>query len=110
MPTTQQADGEIHEDQLLNFLIKTLTGAFSLGASNRRSTMFRYRPCVEGNNKCGHYLSEIVLISHEMIDPPVFESVQWGEHSQLHDTRQPTDFDAASERTSSSDFPFGHIE
>ena len=27
---TQQADGEIHEDQLLNFLVNTLTGAFGL--------------------------------------------------------------------------------
>jgi len=26
----QQADGEIHEDQLLNFLVNTLTGAFGL--------------------------------------------------------------------------------
>jgi hypothetical protein len=26
----EQADGEIHEDQLLNFLVNTLTGAFSL--------------------------------------------------------------------------------
>jgi hypothetical protein len=26
----QQADDKIHEDQLLNFLINTLTGAFSL--------------------------------------------------------------------------------
>jgi hypothetical protein len=28
--SNQQADGEIHEDQLLNFLVNTLTGAFSL--------------------------------------------------------------------------------
>jgi len=28
--TKQQADDEIHEDQLLNFLVNTLTGAFSL--------------------------------------------------------------------------------
>lgn len=26
----QQADDEIHEDQFLNFLVNTLTGAFSL--------------------------------------------------------------------------------
>ena len=26
----QQADGEIHEDQLLNFLVNTLTGAFGM--------------------------------------------------------------------------------
>jgi hypothetical protein len=31
--TNQQADGEIHEDQLLNFLVNTLTGAFSLDIS-----------------------------------------------------------------------------
>ena len=30
MTTELQADNEIHEDQLLNFLINTLTGAFSL--------------------------------------------------------------------------------
>lgn len=30
MPNTHQADNEIHEDQLLNFLVNTLTGAFSL--------------------------------------------------------------------------------
>ena len=30
MTTKQQADDEIHEDQLLNFLVNTLTGAFSL--------------------------------------------------------------------------------
>jgi hypothetical protein len=28
--TKQQADDEIHEDQLLNYLVNTLTGAFSL--------------------------------------------------------------------------------
>jgi len=26
----QQADGEIHEDQLLNFLVSALTGAFGV--------------------------------------------------------------------------------
>lgn len=26
----KQADGEIHEDQLLNFLVNALTGAFNL--------------------------------------------------------------------------------
>ena len=30
MQPSQQADDEIHEDQLLNFLVNTLTGAFSL--------------------------------------------------------------------------------
>ena len=30
MTTKQQADDEIHEDQLLNFLVNALTGAFSL--------------------------------------------------------------------------------
>ena len=30
MTTKQQADDEIHEDQLLNFLVNTLTGTFSL--------------------------------------------------------------------------------
>ena len=30
MPNTQQADDETHEDQLLDFLVNTLTGAFSL--------------------------------------------------------------------------------
>ncbi len=30
MHDPEQADGEIHEDQLLNFLVNTLTGAFSL--------------------------------------------------------------------------------
>ena len=30
MHKPKQADGEIHEDQLLNFLVNTLTGAFSL--------------------------------------------------------------------------------
>jgi len=31
VPTNpEQADGEIHEEQLLNFLVNTLTGAFSL--------------------------------------------------------------------------------
>lgn len=30
MTTKQRADDEIHEDQLLNFLVNTLTGAFSL--------------------------------------------------------------------------------
>ncbi len=30
VPNTQQADAEIHEDQFHNFLINTLTGAFSL--------------------------------------------------------------------------------
>ena len=30
MPPKQQADGEIHEDQLLNFLVNTLAGTFSL--------------------------------------------------------------------------------
>ena len=32
MPDSQQADDEIHEDQLLNFLVNTLTGAFSLNS------------------------------------------------------------------------------
>ena len=30
MTTKQQADDEIHEEQLLNFLVNTLTDAFSL--------------------------------------------------------------------------------
>ncbi len=30
MPDPQQVDDEIHEEQLLNFLVNTLTGAFSL--------------------------------------------------------------------------------
>jgi hypothetical protein len=30
VPDPQQADDEIHEEQLLNFLVNTLTGAFSL--------------------------------------------------------------------------------
>ena len=30
MQLNQQADDEIHEDQLLNFLVNTLAGAFSL--------------------------------------------------------------------------------
>ena len=30
MQPNQQADDEIHEDQLLNFLVNTLAGAFSL--------------------------------------------------------------------------------
>ena len=30
MPPKQQADNEIHEDQLLTFLVNTLTGAFTL--------------------------------------------------------------------------------
>ena len=30
MPPKQQADDEIHENQLLNFLVNTLTGTFSL--------------------------------------------------------------------------------
>lgn len=30
MPNDQQIDGEIHKDQLLCFLVNTLTGAFSL--------------------------------------------------------------------------------
>ena len=30
MTPKHQADDEIHEDQLLNFLVNTLTGAFSL--------------------------------------------------------------------------------
>jgi len=30
----QQADGEIHEDQLLNFLLNPLDGEISLGITN----------------------------------------------------------------------------
>lgn len=30
MPTNQQANDEVHEDQLFNFLVNTLTSAFSL--------------------------------------------------------------------------------
>ena len=38
MTPKQQADGEIHEGQLLNFLVNTLTGAFSLSLGDNAET------------------------------------------------------------------------
>jgi hypothetical protein len=70
--SNQQADGEIHEDQLLNFLVNTLTGAFSLNLGENAEIdpddIFEVLvgACADGTSSHSDVISSIVIIGNSV--------------------------------------------